>query len=160
MENISHIQSIPIKSPADPMLPGLTYHLLIENPNEGVRSPVLTVLIPKAPSELRVGSNINDEMVSPLPPICIEYISHSFEVVDFRPAIASVPVGHYLVKASFLATSTIHFPHFSIGQRAKKARNWPQVPSVPLRHPAIVPLEFVCPIYPGTRNSISKQSPN
>uniref|UniRef100_A0A1I8AYI8 Protein-tyrosine-phosphatase n=1 Tax=Meloidogyne hapla TaxID=6305 RepID=A0A1I8AYI8_MELHA len=72
---------IPIKSPADPMHPGLTYHLVIENPTEGVRSPVLKLLIPKAPSELRVGSNINDEMV-----------------VDFRQAITSSPIEKYLLK--------------------------------------------------------------
>uniref|UniRef100_A0A915MVF1 Uncharacterized protein n=1 Tax=Meloidogyne javanica TaxID=6303 RepID=A0A915MVF1_MELJA len=91
------LTSIPIKSPADPMQPGLTYHLVIENPTEGVRSPVLTLLVPKAPSELRVGSNINDEMV-----------------VDFRPAITSSPVEQYLVKASDKDVSATVAPESTI----------------------------------------------
>uniref|UniRef100_A0A914HSM9 Uncharacterized protein n=1 Tax=Globodera rostochiensis TaxID=31243 RepID=A0A914HSM9_GLORO len=76
------LEEIPIRQPAAPMEPGVTYYLVVENSNEGVRSPVFTILVPKAPGDLRVGSNINDEMV-----------------VDFRPAIGGVqPVRQYLVR--------------------------------------------------------------
>uniref|UniRef100_A0A183CPQ6 Protein-tyrosine-phosphatase n=1 Tax=Globodera pallida TaxID=36090 RepID=A0A183CPQ6_GLOPA len=57
------LEEIPIRQPAAPMEPGVTYYLVVENSNEGVRSPVFTILVPKAPGDLRVGSNINDEMV-------------------------------------------------------------------------------------------------
>ncbi|KAI1721109.1 fibronectin type III domain-containing protein [Ditylenchus destructor] len=61
--------------------PGITYYVAVENPTDGIRSPVFTVLVPRPPMDIRVGSNINDEMI-----------------MDFRPALTSVPVQRYVVK--------------------------------------------------------------
>lgn len=60
---------------------GVPYQLIVKNVIEDIQSPVLNILNPKPPSEVQIGSNINDEIV-----------------VDFRPAISLLPVQHYTIR--------------------------------------------------------------
>ncbi|VDL79232.1 unnamed protein product, partial [Nippostrongylus brasiliensis] len=57
------------------MDPGTYYYLTVDSPDKGIQTPTLLVMTPKPPSEIRVGTNINDE-----------------SVVDFKEAIASQPI--------------------------------------------------------------------
>lgn len=59
---------------------GKPYHIVVENVVEDISSPTLNILVPKPPSQLQIGSNINDEIV-----------------VDFRPAVSLVPVKSYTI---------------------------------------------------------------
>ncbi|RCN36177.1 hypothetical protein ANCCAN_17936, partial [Ancylostoma caninum] len=63
------------------MEPGTYYYLVVDSPDKGIQTPTLLVMTPKPPSEIRVGSNINDE-----------------SVVDFKEAITSQPVKKYTIK--------------------------------------------------------------
>uniref|UniRef100_A0A1I7XGK7 Down syndrome cell adhesion molecule-like protein Dscam2 n=1 Tax=Heterorhabditis bacteriophora TaxID=37862 RepID=A0A1I7XGK7_HETBA len=45
------------------MEPGTYYYLVVDNPHKGIQTPTLLVMTPKPPSEIRVGTNINDESV-------------------------------------------------------------------------------------------------
>uniref|UniRef100_A0A158QMD6 Fibronectin type-III domain-containing protein n=1 Tax=Haemonchus placei TaxID=6290 RepID=A0A158QMD6_HAEPC len=63
------------------MEPGTYYYLVVDSPDKGIQTPTLLVMTPKPPSEIRVGTNINDEAV-----------------VDFKDAITSQPIRKYSIK--------------------------------------------------------------
>ncbi|KAJ1348679.1 von Willebrand factor type A domain [Parelaphostrongylus tenuis] len=63
------------------MEPGTYYYLVVDSPDKGIQTPTLLVMTPKPPSEIRVGTNINDETI-----------------VDFKPAITSQPVKKYTIQ--------------------------------------------------------------
>ncbi|KHJ83736.1 hypothetical protein OESDEN_16562 [Oesophagostomum dentatum] len=66
------------------MEPGTYYYLVVDSPDKGIQTPTLLVMTPsqftfeEPASEVRVGTNINDE-----------------SVVDFKPAITSQPIKVY-----------------------------------------------------------------
>uniref|UniRef100_A0A915ERK1 Fibronectin type-III domain-containing protein n=1 Tax=Ditylenchus dipsaci TaxID=166011 RepID=A0A915ERK1_9BILA len=68
--------SSPGQTKADAVTPKGAEDVLVKT---SVREPL--VICSEPPSDIRVGSNINDELV-----------------VDFRPAVAPIPVQHYIVK--------------------------------------------------------------
>ncbi|MCP9259541.1 Mesocentin [Dirofilaria immitis] len=63
------------------MEPGTKYHLVIEQPSAGIKTPVFDIMTPKPASEIRVGTDINGEMV-----------------LDFKPALATEPIKKYIIK--------------------------------------------------------------
>ncbi|KHN88307.1 Mesocentin [Toxocara canis] len=63
------------------MEPGTKYYLIIEQPSEGIKTPVFEIMTPKPASEIRVGTNLNGETV-----------------LDFKPAVAAEPIKKYLIK--------------------------------------------------------------
>ncbi|VDM60366.1 unnamed protein product [Angiostrongylus costaricensis] len=63
------------------MEPGTYYYLVVDSPDKGIQTPTLLVMTPKPPSDIRVGTNINDETI-----------------VDFKPAITSQPLKKYTIK--------------------------------------------------------------
>ncbi|KAK6743874.1 hypothetical protein RB195_010896 [Necator americanus] len=67
--------------PVPDMEPGTYYYLVVDSPEKGIQTPTLLVMTPKPPSDIRVGTNINDE-----------------SIVDFKEAITSQPVKKYSIK--------------------------------------------------------------
>ncbi|VDK64046.1 unnamed protein product [Onchocerca ochengi] len=63
------------------MEPGAKYHLLIEQPSAGIKTPVFEIMTPKPVSDIRVGTDINGETV-----------------LDFKPALATEPIKKYIIK--------------------------------------------------------------
>ncbi|VDN92224.1 unnamed protein product [Brugia pahangi] len=63
------------------MEPGAKYHLVIEQPSAGIKTPVFDIMTPKAASDIRVGTDINGETV-----------------LDFKPALATEPIKKYIIK--------------------------------------------------------------
>ncbi|CEF66897.1 Down syndrome cell adhesion molecule-like protein 1 [Strongyloides ratti] len=62
---------------------GKVYFVIVDNPERGIQTPTFTILTPKPPTDIRVGTNINDETV-----------------VSFKPAITGdIPVKEYEIKA-------------------------------------------------------------
>uniref|UniRef100_A0AC35F5C1 Uncharacterized protein n=1 Tax=Panagrolaimus sp. PS1159 TaxID=55785 RepID=A0AC35F5C1_9BILA len=61
--------------------PGTTYHVVVENPKEGVTSPEFVTTAPKPPYDLRVGTSINDETV-----------------IDFKPAVSSDDITEHMIR--------------------------------------------------------------
>uniref|UniRef100_A0A0N5CG51 EGF-like domain-containing protein n=1 Tax=Strongyloides papillosus TaxID=174720 RepID=A0A0N5CG51_STREA len=74
----------PLKSISIPeMSEGKVYFVIVDNPERGIQTPTFSIMTPKPPSDIRVGTNINDETV-----------------VSFKPAITSdVPIKEYEIKA-------------------------------------------------------------
>jgi hypothetical protein len=60
---------------------GTLYYVIVDKEKEGIMTPIFSVMTPKPPSEIRVGPNINEELV-----------------VDFKPAISSDEIKGYTVK--------------------------------------------------------------
>ncbi|VDM67448.1 unnamed protein product [Strongylus vulgaris] len=78
------------------MEPGTYYYLVVDSPDKGIQTPTLLVMTPKPPSEVRVGTNINDE-----------------SVVDFKEAVTSQPVKVCRCYETSAFAVNIHFPYTS-----------------------------------------------
>ncbi|CAG9535199.1 unnamed protein product, partial [Cercopithifilaria johnstoni] len=63
------------------MEPGAKYHLVIEQPSAGIKTPIFDIMTPKPASDIRVGTDINSETV-----------------LDFKPALATEPIKKYIIK--------------------------------------------------------------
>uniref|UniRef100_A0A0R3RV16 Fibronectin type-III domain-containing protein n=1 Tax=Elaeophora elaphi TaxID=1147741 RepID=A0A0R3RV16_9BILA len=63
------------------MEPGSKYHLVIEQPSAGIKTPIFEIMTPKPASDIRVGTDINGETV-----------------LDFKPALATEPIRKYIIK--------------------------------------------------------------
>uniref|UniRef100_A0A1I8E9B7 Fibronectin type III domain-containing protein n=1 Tax=Wuchereria bancrofti TaxID=6293 RepID=A0A1I8E9B7_WUCBA len=63
------------------MEPGAKYHMVIEQPSAGIKTPVFDIMTPKPASDIRVGTDINGETV-----------------LDFKPAFATEPIKKYIIK--------------------------------------------------------------
>ncbi|EJW71424.1 hypothetical protein WUBG_17668, partial [Wuchereria bancrofti] len=63
------------------MEPGAKYHMVIEHPSAGIKTPVFDIMTPKPASDIRVGTDINGETV-----------------LDFKPAFATEPIKKYIIK--------------------------------------------------------------
>uniref|UniRef100_A0AAF5I0P7 Uncharacterized protein n=1 Tax=Strongyloides stercoralis TaxID=6248 RepID=A0AAF5I0P7_STRER len=74
----------PLESVTIPeMNEGKVYFVVVDNPERGIQTPTFSILTPKPPSDIRVGTNINDETV-----------------VSFKPAIAGdISIKEYEIKA-------------------------------------------------------------
>ncbi|CAJ0581112.1 unnamed protein product, partial [Mesorhabditis spiculigera] len=66
---------------APDMTSGTFYYVVVANPERGIESPTILVQTPKPPHDLRVGTNINDEIV-----------------IDFKPAISYQPIKSYSIR--------------------------------------------------------------
>ncbi|VBB26357.1 unnamed protein product [Acanthocheilonema viteae] len=60
---------------------GAKYHLVIEQPSAGIKTPVFDIMTPKPASDIRVGTDINGETV-----------------LDFKPALVTEPIKKYIIK--------------------------------------------------------------
>ncbi|KAF8358236.1 dig-1, partial [Pristionchus pacificus] len=63
------------------MEPGTPYWIVVNSPSKGIETPVIKIETPKPPTDLRVGQNMNGD-----------------DVLDFKPAIAQLPIKSYTVK--------------------------------------------------------------
>uniref|UniRef100_A0A0N5A8Q4 Fibronectin type-III domain-containing protein n=1 Tax=Syphacia muris TaxID=451379 RepID=A0A0N5A8Q4_9BILA len=76
-QNAASAEHIPVPE----MEPGNTYYVRIKNPTHGITSPVFQITAPKPASDIRLGTNLNGELV-----------------LDFKPPITAAPVEEYLIK--------------------------------------------------------------